>query len=240
MTTSICEDDQSIITQWIDIERDGGKMRAYYAVPRTSTQATPTILMTMHLTGVDAGQRAGARRLAKEGFATLVPDLYARFDAPNPDEVTDMQAFVPFAKMLSKETTDPDIRASADRLRKDFPKSKTAILGFCMGGIIALHRTAGYSDVFTAAAVWYGHPDAAGVDPEHVDIPIVASYGESDAHIPFERVNAFFERIRVPRDLKIYPNAGHAFCDDTRPTYNPEAAADSGLRAIAFLRERLR
>jgi carboxymethylenebutenolidase len=41
-------------------------------------------------------------------------------------------------------------------------------------------------------------------------------------------------------DVKVYPEAGHGFFNDTRPTaYNPEAAADAWARAVKFSRDRL-
>jgi carboxymethylenebutenolidase len=179
--------------------------------------------------------RDGARRLAKDGFAVVLPDLYARFDAPDGDVETDIQAFFPFAKRLDASTVEPDVRAAAHWLKERFPNSKTAVAGFCMGGVIALHRAAGHADLFAAAAVWYGHPDVANVNPHDIDIPLVASYGADDAHIPVERVEAFFKQLRVPNDLKIYPNAGHAFCDRSRTSYEPLAAEDSYHRTVDFL-----
>ena len=42
-------------------------------------------------------------------------------------------------------------------------------------------------------------------------------------------------------DIKIYPNAGHGFFNDTRPeAYNAEAAADAWQRTLKFFSERLK
>lgn len=230
----VAENDPAIVAQWVDIERDGSAMRAYYSAPRSAKDGTPCMVMAMHLYGVDSEQRDVARRLAKAGFATIVPDLYARFDAPSGDGATDPQPFMPFAQKLGAATVDPDIRAGARWLRERFPASKAAILGFCMGGIIALHRTSGYSDLFAAAAIWYG-AILPSIDPALVDIPIVASYGADDRHIPAESVEAFRAGLRVPNDIAIYPNAGHAFFDHTRSSYEPKAAEDSWRRTTDFL-----
>jgi len=129
--------------------------------------------------------------------------------------------------------------ASANYLRERFPTTRTTIVGFCMGGVIALHRTAGYANVFSAAAVWYGAPERASVTPEDVDIPIVASYGADDQGIPVDSVNTFFSRVSTPHDVKIYPNAGHAFFDDHGATYEQTAAKDSWRRTVTFLKQHL-
>lgn len=222
---------------WIEIERESAMMRTYVATPSDAGEATPTVVLAMHLSGVDASMRDAARRFAEAGFAVAIPDLYARFDAPDGDVETDYKAFFPFAQKLDVSTVDPDVRAAAQWLRAAHPRSKMAIAGFCMGGVMALHRTTReYADLFSAAAVWYG---AIRIDPKSVAIPVVASYGSNDASIPIETVKAFRESLSVPNDVVVYPNAGHAFCDETRPSYEKNAADDSWQRSLAFLHDYL-
>ena len=237
MNVTIAENDSAITAQHVTIERDGAQLPAYYAAPRNVSPATPGVVVTMHLFGVDADQRDVARRFAKEGFATIVADLYARFDAPSGDNETEYKKFMPFAQKLTFETVDSDVRAAAAWLRTHIPNGKIAIAGFCMGGVMAMRRASGYSTIFSAVAAWYGiSPDVA---PESVDIPVVASYGGADASIPTEKINAYFDAVSVPHDVKIYPGAQHAFFDRTRPAFNAEAAADSWTRAITFLKQYL-
>lgn len=232
MTTS--ENDPTIEAERVSIPMDGRSVPAYVAAPRDAGPATPNIVLLMHLYGVDEDQRDVARRFAKNGFAVAIPDLYASFDAPSGDGCNDFATFVPFAQRLSFETVERDMRAAAAYLRGRFPESKTAVAGFCMGGLMTLRRTIGYGDLFSAAAVWYGKvPD--DVDPADVSVPIVASYGGKDHSIPVESVEKFFAGVPVPTDVKIYPEAGHAFCDSTRAAYDPTAAEDSFTRTIAFL-----
>jgi carboxymethylenebutenolidase len=233
----VSEHDADITAQHLTLERDGAPMSAYYAVPNEPGEALPTVVLAIHIWGVDAGYRDTVRRLAKAGFAAIVPDLYARFDAPDGDVVTDYREFIPFAQRLTPETVDADITASVRWLQTQFPRSKMAIAGFCMGGVMAMNRTVGYKKTFSAAAVWYGlKPE---IDPHDVEIPIVASYGADDKGIPVENVNRFQAGLTVPNDFKIYPNAQHAFFDHTRAAYNAEAADDSWQRAIAFLHKYL-
>src|SRR5437660_1011738 len=108
----IAQDDPDIEARALEIEREGGVMSAYYAAPRSHQADTPAIVMAMHLWGVNSEQRNTARRFAKCGFAIVVPDLYARFDAPNGDETKDPAQFVPLARSLKPETVEPDIAAA--------------------------------------------------------------------------------------------------------------------------------
>lgn len=224
------------VEQFVELQRGDGSLRAYCAGPSDLRTAAASVVIAMHVWGVDESMRAAARRFADAGFAAIVPDLYARFDAPDGDGQTDYRPFAALAQKLTFETVDPDIRAAADWLEKTSPGAPIAIGGFCMGGAIALRRSYGYGR-FKAAAIWYGR--LGETNPAAVDIPIVASFGADDAGIPANEVEEFFGRLRVPNDLKVYPNAGHAFCDAARPSYEPQAAEDSWERTIAFLRERL-
>lgn len=210
--------------------------RTFYVEPKETRDDTRTIVLAMHVWGVDANMRDIAERFAADGYAVEVPDLYAAFDAPSGDGATDHTQFVPFATQLATEGIDAALLTSARRLKERFPKTKTAIAGFCMGGKIALHRTIGYSETFSAAAVWYG---AIAIDPGIVEIPVVASYGAEDSGIPTDSVRAFEEGLHVPHDIKMYENAGHAFCDASRASYEPKAAADSWRRTMNFLRNAL-
>jgi carboxymethylenebutenolidase len=226
-----------ITTSHVVIDRDGDLLPAYCAEPSNPDADTPSIVMAMHLTGVDAQQRHTARRFASEGFATVVPDLYARFDAPDGDVENDYRAFLPFTKLLTFETVDPDIRAAVKWLRSKYPRTHIAIVGSCMGGMMAVRRAHGYADVFSAAAIWYGR--VSDVDPTTIDIRLVASFGSADHGIPLESVYAFAAGLTVPNDIEIYDGAAHAFCDQRGDAYEKNAAEDSWRRSVAFLRSHL-
>ena len=43
----------------------------------------------------------------------------------------------------------------------------------------------------------------------------------------------------IANDMVIYPDAQHAFFNDTRPSYHPQAAADAWQRALAWFRKYL-
>lgn len=214
-----------------------GHQRLYYAAPEHMQRAAPSVVLAMHLWGIDAPMRDAAHRLAAAGFAVAIPDLYAGLGAPDGENANDHTAFVPFAQRLAPETVDKDLRKAAAFLKEQVGETRTAIAGFCMGGTMALRRSYGHAGVFSAAAVWYGN--VAAVDAAQIDIPIVASFGADDHGIPVERVNEFRDHLSVEHDVEIYPQAGHAFCDAARSTYVAAASEDSWKRTIAFLRKHL-
>jgi len=100
-----------------------------------------------------------------------------------------------------------------------------------MGGGIALRVAVG-SNAFDACAIWYGKVTVAEADA--LKIPMAGSYGARDTSIPADGVREFQARLRVPSDVKIYPEAGHAFFDDRRNSYVPSAAEDAWMRTTAW------
>ena len=151
------------------------------------------------------------------------------------DGATDAATFRPYAKQLDPKQYVDDLGAAAGWLAARFPSTKTAIMGFCMGGHIALVTAAATEKRFAAVCPFYGSPD--GVDPHAIRIPVCGSYGARDTSIPAAAVRAFAAALTVPNDIRIYDEAGHAFFDDQRASYVATAAADAWKRTIAFLQK---
>ncbi|MBV8489398.1 MAG: dienelactone hydrolase family protein, partial [Candidatus Eremiobacteraeota bacterium] len=230
---AVPENDPSITVERVQLRRPDAAVPAYAAYPVHAKENAPSVVVVMHLWGVDTSIRDTVRRFAKAGFAAIAPDLYARFGAPNGDGVTDADVFKPFAKRLDRKQYDGDIRAAALWLETKFPATKVGVMGFCMGGHIVLIQAMDNGDVFSAACPFYGSLKDIVADSIHM--PICGSYGARDTGIEADDVRAFRDELRVPNDIRIYNTAGHAFFDDTRASYVPAAAVDAWKRTVDFL-----
>ncbi|MEO6834656.1 MAG: dienelactone hydrolase family protein [Candidatus Tumulicola sp.] len=228
----VAEDDPGIVVERVEAAGPDA-VTAYAAWPVHARANAPSVVVIMHLWGVDASIRDVVRRFAKAGFAAIAPDLYARFGAPSGDNGSDVATFRPYAKRLDRARYDGDARAAAMWLATKFPSTKTGIVGFCMGGRIAMLAAIDNDGVFCAVCPFYGPLN--DVKPEELRIPICGSYGARDSGIPAESVRAFTEELLVPNDIRIYDDAGHAFFDDQRSAFVPAAAADAWKRTVAFL-----
>jgi carboxymethylenebutenolidase len=246
----VSEDDPAITHARPSLKRPGGDIDAYAAMPAGRVASTPGVVVVQHVWGVDAQIRDVVRRFAKSGFVAIAPNLYARQHAPSGDGSTDYKVFSPFAQALVDEQVDGDLAAAAAWVRQGSTTgastnpAKVGLIGFCMGGTIALRNTV-RGPRFTAASVFYGkirqstnngsgpsEPSLAYAD--EINLPLCGSWGARDAGIPTADVAALRKQLTVPNDLKIYDEAGHAFFDDTRPSYVATAAADAWSRTLTW------
>ena len=116
---------------------------------------------------------------------------------------------------------------------------KLGLMGFCMGGTVTFKVACRYPHL-AAVSPWYG----GGIDPDKEPIdglnaPIMAVYGALDQGIPVSKVHALEGALRAAgKDVAvhIYPEAGHAFLNDTHGSYHAESAADAWAKLLAFLK----
>jgi carboxymethylenebutenolidase len=156
-----------------------------------------------------------------------------------------------------------DVQAAVDFLGAQSVTEgrKIGVTGFCMGGMYAL--MAGCSCTGLSASVpFYGllshqhgilHSDA-GLDParkprEPLEVvrelrcPVLCFFGDQDQFIPVSDIELLKERLAEsshPTEIVVYPGAGHAFMNDTRPdAYRPADAADAWQKMVKFFRKQL-
>lgn len=107
---------------------------------------------------------------------------------------------------------------------------KVGVIGFCWGGGLAL-RAAQVLDVDCAVA-FYGTRLPIYLD-RPLKAPMLAHFGAQDDHVPPEMRDA--AKAYLPGiEMHLY-DAGHAFANDARPSFVPNAAALAYERTAAFL-----
>jgi hypothetical protein len=157
------EDVPTIEVQHVKLSAGADSIPAYAAWPKRAEANVPSVTVVMHIWGVDASIREIVRRLAANGYAAICPDLYARFGAPSGDNNTDFATFRPYAKQLVRAQFVGDVAAATSWLSSKFAGTKTAVLGFCMGGRMAMQSAIDTQHRFAAVLPFYGSFD--DVDP---------------------------------------------------------------------------
>jgi carboxymethylenebutenolidase len=119
-------------------------------------------------------------------------------------------------------------------------KDKLGIMGFCLGGGLTYQLSTMYP--FNASVPFYGANPKPLSSVENVSGPVLAFYAGED-----ERINAgvpplveAMVRYKKQFSLKIYKGAQHSFFNETRPSYNKEAAADAWESSVAFFNKNLK
>lgn len=174
-----------------------------------------------------------ADRFAEAGFIALAPDIYRGETTTSPDEAG--RLFM----ALNIEQAAQDLESAIDYLIQQpaVTCEKVGVVGFCMGGQLAL-LTGTLSSRIGAVVDFYGiHPN---VHPDFAKLtaPVLGIFGEQDDFVPPQAVSQLEDAIQQAGgtiEARIYANASHAFFNDSRPeVYNPEAAADAWQRTLDF------
>lgn len=231
------ENDAAIVVERPQLRRPDGILDAYAAYPKSVRPQTPGIVVVMHAFGVDAHLRDVVRRFAKFGFTAIAPDLYTRMRAPSGDGTNDLAAFEPYSTRLARKECGGDLRAAALNLLAKAPQCKLGIVGFGIGGALAIQQAVDNGDVFDAVASFYGA--VSGVNPLDVHVPASGSYAEKDERVSADEVRVWRSALRVGNEFRIYPSAQHGFFDETRTSYAPSVADDSWKRTSLFFKETL-
>lgn len=214
----------------------------------------PGVVIVPDVWGVSDLYRRTATRLAEDGgFAVLAVDHYRYSGRAG---LSDPASVMPFLRELSDPLVLRAIQEGIDALAAHAAVAhrRVGIVGFCMGGQYALLAACTCRGL-SACAPFYGMVRyEPGLDPSRkprqpldaiadLSCPLLGLYGEADALIPVadvEELKRRLARTRHAHEVHLYPGAGHAFLNDTRPeAYRPEAAADAWKRLVPFLKREL-
>jgi carboxymethylenebutenolidase len=213
---------------------DGTECNGYLA-SEAGKDSAPGLVVIQEWWGLNDQIKAVADRCAAQGYRALVPDLYKGKVTLDAAEAKHLMTNLNFA-----DAAGQDIRGAAQHLKQS---SKTVgVVGFCMGGALALYAASKNSKI-GACVVFYGIHPKVKPDLPNLQAPVLGNYGEKDHSVPPAVVHDLERQLKdlgKQVDMKIYKNADHAFFNDTRPeVYDAEASADAWQRTIAFLREHL-
>ena len=225
--------------------RDGTPLDVYFAAPKREGKFA-TVLVIPEIWGAHEHIKDVARRLAKAGYFALVVEPYTRIgDLTKLSEIKDVMAG---ANKLTDEQCFADLDVALAWAGKQ-PKvdlARLGITGFCRGGRTTWMYTA-HNPRIKAGVAWYGglnaNPPAQPKTP--IDIagqlhaPVLGLYGGKDEGIPqaaVDRLNAALKAAGKDKEsqVHVYPDAGHAFNADYRPSYRKEAAEDGWKRMLAW------
>ena len=182
-----------------------------------------------------------ADRLAAEGFTVLAPDLYHGETTTEPDEAGKLMM------AMNITTAGQDMSGAIDHLRSldAVTGDRVGVIGFCMGGGLALVLACPRPDAIGATVPFYGLIPWEHAQPDfsRLDAPVLGHYAGDDGFFGPDLVQGLQEQLDElgkDADLEVYPGVDHAFFNDTRPeVYDAEASDRAWVQTVAFLHANL-
>ena len=199
----------------------------------------PAIIVIHEWWGLNDWVKEQASKLAGQGYAALAIDLYRGQMADKSDMAHELSRGVPQDRALR------DLHAAFIFLQSqpNVKKSRIASIGWCWGGGYSL-AVALQEPALTATVVNYGSLVTEPDSIQKIHAAILGNFGAKDKGIPLEEVEKFEAALKHAgkrADIKIYPDAGHAFENpNDKNKYRAADAADAWQRTVKFLNDTLK
>jgi len=235
---TVMPDDPAVIASEVQIPAADTNLIGYLARPSNVT-SSPVILVCHENRGLTPHIQDVTRRFAKAGYVGLAVDLLSRQGGT----AAVGSANVPGALgNIAHDQFVKDFKSGWRYLQgQPFAEAeKVSMTGFCFGGGVTW-QVATQMPELLAALPFYG-PAPEVEDVPNIRAAILAIYGELDSRINSgipKIEQAMLENNKIYEKI-IYPNADHAFHNDTGPRYNPEAAKDAWARTLAWFEKYVR
>ena len=238
LARQVAPDDKRITTRRFDYAspNGAGKMQGLLARPAEAGHRLPGVVVIHENRGLNPYIEDVARRLAVAGYLALAPDaLYPLGGYPgNDDDGRKLQ------RERDRKEMFEDFVAAADTLMAHPDCSgRVGSVGFCYGGGVS-NALAVRLPKLGAAVCYYGRQVPAE-DVPAIEAPLQFHLGELDKRINegWPALQAALDEAGKSYEAYIYPVANHGFHNDTTPRFDPEAAASSWKRTLAFFEAHL-
>ena len=221
----------------ITFRSNGSTAEGYLAVPEGGTG--PGVLVIQEWWGLVPHITEVADRFAAEGFVALAPDLYHGESSTEPDGAGKLMMGLNLARAAK------DLSGAVDELRQRSGRDGIGVVGYCMGGGLALVVAAQRPDAVKAAAPYYGVIPWPSAQPDWstLEAVVVGEYAEHDDFASPAAAAALQEQLRsLGKDatLHVHPGTQHAFFNDSRPdVYDAAASATAWARTLELFRSAL-
>jgi carboxymethylenebutenolidase len=221
----------------------GGKASAYEARPACAG-SYPGVVVVQEWWGLNDHIKDIAGRLAHEGFVALAPDLYRGRVTQDPAQAGAWMRELDRDEALSILLGAISFLQENEPIFAEKPGSEhIGVIGFCMGGTFALQLPC-RTQAIRVAVPFYGDLPDPIEQIRDIQCPVLFFAAGKDRWINAEKVERLreaFATYGVNGEVRVYPDAEHAFFNDTRPeVYNSAAAQDAWMRTIALLNRTLK
>lgn len=220
----------------VEFPKNGRTGRAYLVAPEAGERSGPGVLVLQEWWGLVGHIKNVADRFAEAGYVALAPDLFHGESTTSPDEAGKLMM------ALEIDEAEKDLRGAADFLAARSSGDALAVVGFCMGGQLALFA-ANKNPRIKACVDFYGVHPKVELDFASFDAAVLGLFAENDGFVTPAVARELEDKLRkagVETNFHVYPGVGHAFFNDEREVYDLAAAADAWERVKRFLEKQLK
>lgn len=241
----------------IDIAGPDGPIDATFHTPE-GNGPWPGVVMLTDIRGPRLAFRDMADRLAGNGYAVLLPNVYYREGrAPVPDldaepgDPEAMKALFALMETLTPDRMRADGRTLVEALRAldQVADGPVGVVGYCMSGKFAIYTAEAAGNAVAAVASYHG----AGLIRDDADSPhkiaaglhaaLYFGHGQSDDTIPQSRLPELEQALRdagADFTSEVYAGSVHGFAVPGSPRYDKEGAERHWTTMLALFRRTLK
>lgn len=219
-------------------EVDEKLVNGHFVFPSDMTEPLPAVLVIHDWWGLNDEVRAFADRLAAEGYIVLAVDLYHGGVAETVDGARRLMLGV----VENRKATTENLRQAYTFIDMVAGAPRIATLGFGFGGGWSLDTALMFPDKLDAAVIYYGQVSSDPDVLEALSVPLLGIFGGADAGIRVSSVESFERALKSlgkPAEIKVYPDARHAFANPADDAYDAKAAEDAWEKTLEFLQHHI-
>jgi carboxymethylenebutenolidase len=242
----------------VRIPTPDGPARAFAFMPG-GQGPWPAVICFIDALGIRPALFAMCERLASHDYFVLLPDIFWRAGPYDPINVAEAlrteasrkETFARFTATTDPERATRDTRGCLDFLA-DQPKVRgraVGVVGYCMGGGLALRAAGNFPDRIVAAAAFHASrlatdaPDSPHLLAPAMKAKILVGGADDDPGFPpeqSERLRAALAAASLDNTVTIYPGARHGYAIPDMPVYNREAAERHWRELLSLLSQVLK
>jgi carboxymethylenebutenolidase len=245
-----------MIEKKLEVKTPDGVADAYFYAPGESG-AWPGVILYVDAMGVRSAFQEMAKRLASEGFAVLLPNVYYRSGrlplADHELNIQDEKDKALIQQLMGKLTPeavrrDAPAYVAALGAQKQVKSGKMGVVGFCMSGSFALRTAALEPERIAAAASFHGSRLATD-DPESshrlapkLKAQLYFGFAIEDQSMPpeaVEKLKAALDDAGADYASDVYDGARHGWVMRDHRAYNAAQSDRAQKRMVALFREAL-